>query len=225
MNAISGPTSRAPFASFDPDTCSWRTSQGTLALGLTESSPTLPPSGSMRNGRLFAHPRQAPLIGERGYSSSLPTPKANDMNGSKQNGDGGPSLPTLVVHLLPTAAARDWKDSGDFTPQPERRRSLPHRIAALLPTPLASDGEKGGPNQRGAKGDLRLSSAVHLLPTPNTMDGMEPRSEEALARARTRGGCSNLKDSPLIRGERTGPRSADGSGSPGDECPGQLRLV
>lgn len=40
---------------------------------------------------------------------------------------------------------------------------------SLLPTALASDGEKGGPNQRGAKGDLRLSSAV-LFPTPTTQD-------------------------------------------------------
>lgn len=34
------------------------------------------------------------------------------------------------------------------------------------PTPRASDGEKGGPNQRGSKGDLTLPSAVHHFPTP-----------------------------------------------------------
>jgi DNA (cytosine-5)-methyltransferase 1 len=51
-----------------------------------------------------------------------------------------------------------------------------HRIETavmLLPTPLASDGEKGGPNQRGGAGDLRLSSAVQperLLPTPTVVD-------------------------------------------------------
>jgi hypothetical protein len=33
-----------------------------------------------------------------------------------------------------------------------------------------------------------------LLPTPNTMDHLGPRSPEAYARAKTVGGCSNLKD-------------------------------
>lgn len=43
---------------------------------------------------------------------------------------------------------------------------------ALLPTLLASDGDKGGPNNKGGKGDLRLSAAaIQLLPTPTTQDG------------------------------------------------------
>ncbi len=32
---------------------------------------------------------------------------------------------------------------------------------ALIPTPTASDGAKGGPNQAGSKGDLRVSSWAH----------------------------------------------------------------
>lgn len=50
--------------------------------------------------------------------------------------------------------------------------------SSLLPTPLASDGEKGGPNQRGGSGDLRLSSAVQncaqpaaTTPTSTTLPG------------------------------------------------------
>ncbi len=40
----------------------------------------------------------------------------------------------------------------------------------LLPTPRATDGNKGGPNQRGSSGDLMLPSAVTLLPTPAVND-------------------------------------------------------
>ena len=41
----------------------------------------------------------------------------------------------------------------------------------MFPTPLATDGSHGGPNQKGSKGDLRLSSAVRLWPTPTKADG------------------------------------------------------
>lgn len=49
-----------------------------------------------------------------------------------------PAPPTAVngsSSLLPTPTARDWKDSGDFTPHPEKAK-LPHTIA-MLPTPRA----------------------------------------------------------------------------------------
>jgi DNA (cytosine-5)-methyltransferase 1 len=36
-------------------------------------------------------------------------------------------------------------------------------VAAMLPTPRAPDGTKGGPNQRGSSGDLMLPSAVMNL--------------------------------------------------------------
>jgi hypothetical protein len=42
---------------------------------------------------------------------------------------------------------------------------------ALLPTPRATDGSKGGPNQRGSSGDLMLPSvAASLVPTPTARD-------------------------------------------------------
>ena len=40
---------------------------------------------------------------------------------------------------------------------------------------------------------------AELLPTPNTMDSLPRRSDEALARSRTRGGASNLKDADMVR--------------------------
>ncbi|MET7831277.1 hypothetical protein ABZS44_00450 [Micromonospora sediminicola] len=49
----------------------------------------------------------------------------------------------------------------------------------LLPTPRATDGEKGCPGQRGSHGDLTLPSAAvrvpaRTLPTPRASDGRGP---------------------------------------------------
>lgn len=72
------------------------------------------------------------------------------------------------VTLLPTPMARDFKGSGPA----DAHRHDPNlsAIGHLLPTPRATDGTKGGPNQRGSSGDLMLPSAVHLLPTPTAAD-------------------------------------------------------
>ncbi|UVK62580.1 DNA methyltransferase [Arthrobacter phage TaylorSipht] len=43
----------------------------------------------------------------------------------------------------------------------------------FMPTPRASDGDKGGPNQRGSSGDLTMPSlAPRLLPTPEARLGI-----------------------------------------------------
>jgi DNA (cytosine-5)-methyltransferase 1 len=71
------------------------------------------------------------------------------------------------VVLLPTMTARDGDGRGEgdalyWTERLARRkRGLPlGATVALLPTPRASDGVNGGPNQRGSSGDLALPSAV-----------------------------------------------------------------
>lgn len=53
-------------------------------------------------------------------------------------------------------------------PHPGRRPSLPDAVLRLLPTPRATDGEKGGPNQRGSSGDPMLPTVVHRLTGGNT---------------------------------------------------------
>lgn len=122
----------------------------------------------------------------------LPTPRASDTNGAGAHGSGGIDLRTAVdllptprardhngrdpnprgvdlhetVALLPTPAARDWK-SGESNIMDRNARPLNEVIVNLLPTPRATDGTKGGPNQRGSSGDLMLPSAVvQLLPPP-----------------------------------------------------------
>ena len=80
----------------------------------------------------------------------LPTPRATR---------GGSS--TETVDLLPTPRCA----SGMTAPlRPDARdiSRLEDAVAVhLLPTPRATDGTKGGPNQRGSSGDLMPPSAVH----------------------------------------------------------------
>ncbi|MFI5782682.1 hypothetical protein [Nocardia sp. NPDC051570] len=78
----------------------------------------------------------------------LPTPTVADATGGHRSRSGPRSAEQLLAGLA--AAAVEGK---------------------LLPTPRATDGTHGGPNQRGSSGDLMLPSAVtRMLPTPKASD-------------------------------------------------------
>lgn len=134
----------------------------------------------------------------------LPTPAVNDMGAAytpeawdewtaemkakHNNGNGhGKSLNVEAQRLLLTPAARDFKNAGDGDRTAERSAEHAQPLSeiavnVLMPTPRATDGTKGGPNQRGSSGDLMLPSAVQsLLPTPSVADstgGHERRGGE-----------------------------------------------
>ena len=90
---------------------------------------------------------------------------------------GGPATARPgSLKLLPTPQARDGDGRG--ASDPAARRAGGHSVGlddavsvltpsrsqvALFPTPRASDGTKGSPNQRGSKGDLMLTSAIARL--------------------------------------------------------------
>jgi DNA (cytosine-5)-methyltransferase 1 len=120
----------------------------------------------------------------------LPTPVVNDMGAaytpdewdewttrlkaSHGNGNGhGASLSIETLRLLKPPTAQLAVNGG--SQHPDKRAAGGHgptladEIEHLLPTPRATDGTKGGPNQRGSSGDLMLPSAV-LLPTPTSTD-------------------------------------------------------
>jgi hypothetical protein len=104
----------------------------------------------------------------------LPTTTAMDYkaSGGGYNGQTNVTLTDAIVRgrgLLPTPRTSD-------TNGPERHGTggpdLRTIASELLPTPRATDGTKGGPNQRGSSGDLMLPSAVQtLLPTPRATRG------------------------------------------------------
>jgi DNA (cytosine-5)-methyltransferase 1 len=73
-------------------------------------------------------------------------------------------------------------------------KSLAIEAQRLLPTPRATDGTKGGPNQRGSSGDLMLPSAVqqfNLLPAQAAKHGATPDLT-------ANGHGSNLWDIPTL---------------------------
>lgn len=78
MTDTFGPTLPEPFAFYDHDSSSWRTSQATFLLDSIPSSLTLPKWGSMRSGALYERPTLVRPTSEPDYSL-LPTPAVNDM--------------------------------------------------------------------------------------------------------------------------------------------------
>ena len=103
----------------------------------------------------------------------LPTPDAYEgLRGGSQHPDKrrnaghSPYLACVVEHLLPTPTASEANGAGKHG----EGGCDPRTTVALLPTPRATDGTNGGPGQRGSAGDLMLSSAVALLPTPVVND-------------------------------------------------------
>ncbi len=115
--------------------------------------------------------------------------------------------------LLKTPTAQLALNGG--SQHPDKRRAGGHgptladEVEHLLPTPRATDGTKGGPNQRGSKGDLMLPSAVTaLLPTPAARD-----SKGTDLPSRT--GGPSLPT--LLAGDATRPPSTGGSTSPAEQ--------
>ncbi|GAA2409870.1 hypothetical protein GCM10010433_05760 [Streptomyces pulveraceus] len=93
----------------------------------------------------------------------LPTLVAADGAwGSLTYSRGNPTLAGAVRSLLPTPAARGWK-SGASNLLGRNSRPLNEVVVNLLPTPKASDGPHGGPNQRDTSGRYYLpGQAVRL---------------------------------------------------------------
>ena len=119
--------------------------------------------------------------------SLLPTPAVNDMGAGKtveqwdswtqrmreehRNGNGhGKSLAIEALRLLPTPMARDWKDTGNFTPRPEKSK-LPHTIASLGATtsPRSSDGPESSDGQ--PPNQLNLDATAHRACPPGSSSG------------------------------------------------------
>jgi hypothetical protein len=134
------------FASYDPESCLWKTSQGCFIADLAEFSATWPHSGLMRNGTAYRLRRLVPRISARG-SSLWPTPTINGnynrVGASPTSGDG---LATVARRFWPSPCATDWKGSSQIG---QRRGQLSEAVIRLWPTPRADGRDNcGGSNSR-----------------------------------------------------------------------------
>ncbi len=191
MTDTCGPMSPTPFAYYDPDTCSVRTSQGTFPWDSTPSSPTLPGWGSMRGGELFELPTPVRLTAARA-SSSLPmigTPQAGlgEGGGKRSPAFRGNSAPTVqeLIELLPTLLVNAATGAGH---QGRDGGANLQTAVSLLPTPAVNDmgrgktvedwdewtdrmrAEHGNGNGHGKSLEIE---ALRLLPTPTAADNRD----------------------------------------------------
>ena len=172
----------------------------------------------------------------------LPTPMAGDAKGTRKatagrskdnpNVNEGWTLSDVVFSgqmsnppappvdaKSPSTTPEDSAPAAPHAPTPNSggrsatTTTAPSAPMKLMPTPRATDGTKGGPNQRGSKGDLMLPSlAAQLLPTP-TASATE-KSTRALTSStgngrRTGGGQSSSLGLTEIAKLATGERPAN----------------
>ena len=164
-------------AAEDADLAAWR-QRWTPAPRQAESRRPRPDAGG--RGLL-----PAPGSTLAGGVRLLPTPAARDWKSGASNllGTNSRPLNELVVNLLPTPIVADARGTANYRPDgtpygdgygmtlTDATRLLPPsppapgtgNAPALLPTPKASDGPHGGPNQRDTQGHYYLpGQAVRL---------------------------------------------------------------
>lgn len=146
MNDTSGPTSCAPFATWNRDSSCWKTCEATSLWALTLSSLTLPTWGGLRHGGLYEHPTPARLTNAPDCSS-LPTPAVNDMGRGKTVEDWDAWTDKMK------AAHGNGNGHG---------KSLEIEAQRLLPTPNAADGKRNNLNHQRGEGNPTLLGAVSI---------------------------------------------------------------
>ena len=168
MNDTFGRTCGKQFATYDPDTHSWRMWPDTGLWGSIEFSETWPRTGSMRSGRVYERPTSAPRITGSASSSSslLPTPVTQP-----ETGNGHARNLGKEVRVLPTPIAADG-DRERNNPSQAKRKSPPlSAVGHLLPTPKASDHKRGDWDSESAWKSPALVAVTAHFPTPTASDG------------------------------------------------------
>lgn len=185
--------------------CFWRTSQASLlpppplwtrkrasstSARPPESWENWPTAGGTRSGSLFPRPMWVPVMAEPDGSASRGntwlTP--HGMSGMEQEtgkaGAGGEFAKQATQWMTPCVPNGGRSVSAELVASKGMTESGDKRTVGLesqtrhWATPRATDGEKGGPNCRGGRGDPILAGQVCQWPTPAARDGKGTNSEE-----------------------------------------------
>jgi hypothetical protein len=142
-------------ASYDPDTCLWRTSQLCFNGEWAEFLEIWPESGMTRNGELFPRRVSVPPTCERDYGS-FPTAtayEANQVTGFRKdsNIEEGGRHSVSLTHFIQMWPTPNVAGGGN------RCQLTPHQGYFLRPS--------------GKKAHLGLDQAVRIWPTPSSNNG------------------------------------------------------
>jgi hypothetical protein len=144
--------------------------------------------GGKRKGEL--------LLG--GQVRQWPTASAVPYGNNRGGGAGrvGPVRPSLAARLWPTATGEDSRASGAAAYSTESGRhpgtTLTDAANGLWASPQARDWKDSGPTQGNRKSP---NLGTQTWATPQSFDANDcHRSAEALARAKTKRGCANLRE-------------------------------
>ena len=203
------------FATFDPESSSWRTSQRCLEGGLTLYSDRWPKAGTTQYGQAYELPMLALRIDASGCSL-WPTPDAAVFNASESpesfrarqealrakgiNGNGCGTPLAMAVKMWPTATRQDANASGAAGYSTESGRhsgtTLTDAVVRKMwTTPQAHDAKiKHGGSRRDlpvqVDGKLNPTWVCALMGFPmDWFDGLpdpEPRNTTGSRRARSR---------------------------------------
>ena len=150
----SGPILSDWFAKYDPEDCSWRTSQVSFLVDLNTYSETWPRSGSMRNGQVYERPMSVrPIVENESLSWDTKEPRwATPTTRDYKDGDGTANVKTnsLLGRQAPRTLMPGQELSNNDQTSPQQWR-----------TPEGSDGE-GGTMQiiAGKAGHYKLGDQV-----------------------------------------------------------------
>ena len=206
MSGPFSPTSPTPLAFYDPESWSWRTSQGCLLSAVPESLERLPAWGTTSDGELFELQMPALLTAARDGSALLGTPTRDNAVRSERFKRKSPNMGELAA-LLPTPVVNDMgrgktvEEWDAWTDEMKAKHgngnghgpSLSIEAARLLPTPRAQNAEPRNMKpwmrpldepQNLENALARLPGAISALPSP---DGSESSDDEHLTQLTSEG--------------------------------------